>query len=113
MIIWVDAQLSPSLAKWVQQEFQIDAIAVRELGLREASDQEIFAAARKEAIVVMTKDADFLRLLEAKGAPPKVMWITCGNTSNAYLKMVLKKTLQEAINFLNTGENLVEISDTL
>ncbi len=113
MTIWIDAQLSPSLAKWLRQEFQIDAVAVRELGLREASDQEIFAAARKGTAIVMTKDADFPKLVEAKGAPPKVIWITCGNTSNAYLKMVLKKTLQDAINFLDSGESLVEISDKL
>lgn len=45
MIIWIDAQLSPAIARWVRKEFQIDAVAVRDIGLRDAKDQEIFAAA--------------------------------------------------------------------
>ncbi|CAN5856498.1 hypothetical protein BH20ACI4_BH20ACI4_24250 [soil metagenome] len=58
----------------------------------------------------MTKDSDFLLLLDRFGTPPKVIWLTCGNTSNANLKIILLKTLQDAIYLLNTGENIVEIS---
>ena len=113
MIIWIDAQLSPAIAKWIREEFQVEAIAIRELGLRDATDLEIFTAARKESATVMTKDADFPQLLETKGPPPKIIWITCGNTSNAYLRTILEKTFRHAIEFLNAGENLVEISDNI
>lgn len=89
MIIWIDAQLSPALARWLREEFQITAIAIKDLGLRDATDEEIFAAVRKNSAVVMTKDADFPRLLKIKGPPPQIIWITCGNTSNEYLKSVL------------------------
>lgn len=111
MIIWIDAQLSPSIVRWISEEFQIEAVAVRDLGLRDATDEEIFAAARKESVIIMTKDADFPQLLEAKGPPPKIIWLTCGNTSNVYLKTILKKTLRKTIEFLDSGENLVEISN--
>lgn len=113
MIIWIDAQLSPSIAAWIREEFQVEAVAVRDLGLRDASDLAIFTAAGRESVIVMTKDADFPQLLETRGAPPKIIWITCGNTSNSYLKMILKKTLRDAIKFLDSGENLVEISDNI
>lgn len=33
----------------------------------------------------MTKDSDFVSLLDSAGAPPRVMWVMCGNTSNARL----------------------------
>ena len=41
MIVWVDAQLSPRIAQWLSERFAIEAIPVRDLGLREASDQRI------------------------------------------------------------------------
>lgn len=40
MIIWVDAQLSPSIAAWINRNFvNIEAKSVRTLGLREATDR--------------------------------------------------------------------------
>ena len=71
---------------------------------------EIFEAARQEKAVVMTKDSDFVLLLDKLGAPPQVIWATCGNTSNARLKDVLTKTLPKALDLLNFGEKLVEIN---
>lgn len=111
MTIWIDAQLPPAIAKWIKVEFDFSAKAVRDLGLRDSTDEQIFFAGRKEEVVVMTKDADFPRLLEQKGSPPKVIWLTCGNTSNASLKVILRETLPKAIDFLNSGDDLVEIND--
>ncbi len=65
MKIWIDAQMSPAIAAWINQHYEVEAIAVRELGLREAEDRDIFFAAKREAAVVMTKDSDFLVLLGA------------------------------------------------
>jgi predicted nuclease of predicted toxin-antitoxin system len=59
--------------------------------------------------VVLTKDSDFVRLLERYGPPPKIILLTCGNTSNANLKVILDSTLRDAIKLLNGGEELVEI----
>jgi predicted nuclease of predicted toxin-antitoxin system len=110
MIIWIDAQLSPSIAFWIAENFNIQAVALRDLGLRDAEDIEIFDAAKKANAIVMTKDSDFVSLLEKFDAPPKIIWLTCGNTSNANLKIILSKTLQDAIDFLESGEKIVEIS---
>jgi predicted nuclease of predicted toxin-antitoxin system len=78
--------------------------------LRDAEDEEIFLEAKKADAVVMTKDSDFLLLLDRFNSPPKVIWLTCGNTSNANLKIILSKTLQAAIDLLDSGEEIVEIS---
>jgi hypothetical protein len=43
-MIWVDAQLSPALAAWIAAEFNHPAKAVRDLGLRNAKDKDIFEA---------------------------------------------------------------------
>lgn len=46
MTIWIDAQMSPAIAAWISSNFAIKAVAIRELGLRDAEDKEIFQAAR-------------------------------------------------------------------
>lgn len=110
MNIWIDAQMSPAIAAWMSSTFAVNAIAIRELGLRDAEDKEIFEAARLANVVVMTKDNDFILLLDRFGAPPQVIWVTCGNTSNARLKEILTNTLPKALELLKSGEKLVEIS---
>jgi predicted nuclease of predicted toxin-antitoxin system len=110
MIIWLDAQLSPAMASWISREFSVEAVAVRDLGLRNASDSEIFLAARQANAVVMTKDADFVRLVENSGPPPQVILLACGNTSNSELKQILKRSLDRAMQWLQKGEPVVEIA---
>ncbi|NCS87772.1 MAG: hypothetical protein AUK34_11335 [Ignavibacteria bacterium CG2_30_36_16] len=110
MIIWIDAQLSPFLAEWICNELKFDAKAVRDLGLRDANDEDIFNKARIAEAIVMTKDIDFKILQDRLGAPPKIIWLTCGNTSNRRLKEILTSHLNEAIALINEGESIVEIS---
>lgn len=109
MTIWIDAQLSPAISFWIESNFAVTAFALRDLGLRDAEDEEIFPAAKKANAVGITKDSDFISLLEKQGSPPKIIWLTCGNTSNANLKNILSATLQDAIDLLEKGEELVEI----
>jgi predicted nuclease of predicted toxin-antitoxin system len=109
--IWLDAQLSPSLASWLSERFGLTALAVRDLGLRDATDRAIFAAARAAGAVVITKDRDFAELLAQFGPPPQILWLTCGNTTNARLRQLFDLLLPPALQLLRTGEPLVEITD--
>jgi predicted nuclease of predicted toxin-antitoxin system len=109
MIIWTDAHLSPAIAVWITANFEVTALSLRDLGLRDAEDVEIFAAAKAEDVIVMTKDGDFVDLSSRFGAPPQVILLTCGNTSNARLKEILSLMLLVALDLLRTGEILVEI----
>ena len=77
MRIWIDAQLSPRIAAWISDGFDFEAVAIRDRGLRDAEDIEIFNAARAEEAIVLTKDRDFLDLLGRFGPPPKIIWLTC------------------------------------
>lgn len=76
-----------------------------------AKDPAIFQAARDANVVVLTKDADFVLLQERLGAPPSILWVRCGNTSNAYLKQLLVRTFPTARRMIESGEMLVEITD--
>jgi predicted nuclease of predicted toxin-antitoxin system len=57
------------------------ALPVRDLGLRDASDETIYFAARESRVVVVTKDRDFVDLQLRLGPPPSILWLTCGNTT--------------------------------
>ncbi len=39
MTIWIDAQMSPAIAPWINGNFAVNAIAIRNLGLRDAEDE--------------------------------------------------------------------------
>lgn len=113
MTICVDVQLSPTIAKWINENFKhIQASSVRSLGLRDASDPEIFRRAKEENAIIMTKDSDFLQYSEQVSGSPKVIFITCGNTTNSKMKSILNESLPKVIELLNKGETLVEISST-
>ena len=111
MSIWIDAQLSPALAPWILEEFGVEAFSARYLDLVQAKDAEIFRAAREADAIVLTKDSDFVILLERFGPPPRVILLRCGNTSNAHLKILLRATLPGALSLLHSGEKFVEIAD--
>lgn len=77
MKIWIDAQLSPAIAAWINRTFDdIEAESVRSLGLRDATDIDIFDAAKKADAVVMSKDDDFIQLIEQRGHRQNLFWIT-------------------------------------
>lgn len=77
-----------------------------------APDHGIFAAARQIRAVVITKDEDFVRLLDAHGAPPQVVWVTVGNVRNARLRSVFEQHWPAIRAQLLAGEPLVELSET-
>jgi predicted nuclease of predicted toxin-antitoxin system len=110
MILWLDAPLSPALAPWIQSTFNVETHALRDLGLRDATDEAIFQAARAAGATVMTKASDFVTLHHHKGAPPQIIWLTCGNTSNRFLQTLLTAAFPQALILLESGEGLVEIN---
>jgi predicted nuclease of predicted toxin-antitoxin system len=113
MKLWLDAQLSPALAWWIAARFFLEVMPVRELGLRDAPDHENFQAARAADVIVVAKDIDFVLLLRKHGPPPRILWLRCGNTSNARLRTLLLTALPRALALFKGGESLVEISDPI
>ena len=89
----------------------VDRVPVRDLNLHRALDPEIFRAARDAGVVVMTKDADFVGLLDQLGAPPQVILVTCGNTSNMRLRRLIETAWPAILPMLERGEVLVELGD--
>jgi predicted nuclease of predicted toxin-antitoxin system len=95
----------------MSETFGVTAHAMRDFGLRGAKDLSIFHAARKASAVRTSKTSDVLLLLERFGPPPQILRVTCGKTSNARLRDILRKSFPEARARLEQGEPLVEITD--
>ena len=112
MIFWIDAQLPPQLAQWLSSDFGVEAFSVRDLGLRDAQDLEIFKIAQtKSKVTIITKDSDFVELVMRFGIPPQILWVTCGNVTNRHLKKLFAQTFPQAVELLEKGEHIVEITD--
>ncbi|MCY2959529.1 MAG: DUF5615 family PIN-like protein [Planctomycetota bacterium] len=109
MGVWIDAQLPPLLAEFLKDSFGVGARRVTDLGLVSASDLAIFRAAREAGVIVVTKDRDFVRLLEEQGPPPRVLWLTTGNISNAELCQALAASWKRIEGLFAGGEQLVEV----
>jgi len=102
MIIWVDAQLSPTLASWIHVTFGVEARALRDLGLRDSTDEKSFMRRALRG----NSDDKRQRLRHVT----RSTW--CGNTSNRYLRELLTRALPKALVLLAGGEDLVEISSS-
>ena len=111
MTFWLDAHLDPELASWLGATFGVIAKSVDEIGLRHADDEVLFEAAKRFGpIVIMTKDADFVSLVQRHGAPPQILWLSFGNLRTLYMQEKLRKTFGDALEFLKAGDALVEIA---
>lgn len=111
MLVWLDANLSPALAPWIAETFGVAAESVIATGRHALSDRELFRIGCERGAIILTKDSDFVELVDTLGSPPQVVLITCGNTSNAALQSVLTRSLGRALELLRSGESLVVIED--
>ena len=77
---------------------------VRALGLDQASDNDIWEFARREGFAIVTLDADFADLAALRGAPPKVVWLRCGNQPTAIVERLLRDHAALIASFLASDD---------
>ena len=107
---WLDEQISPLLAPWIEEQFGLTCHSVVNLLVDRRDDQDIFLSARQLGAIIISKDSDFVDLVNRLGQPPQILWVTCGNRSNNQMKELLIKALPQAIELLAAGEPLVELA---
>lgn len=106
----VDAQLTSSLGMRFARSGH-DVQAVRELGLREVEDADIWDYALNNQAAVITKDQDFAERLLASRSAPVIVWLRIGNTSNRALLSWLLPLWPEVMSRIASGDNLVEVRE--
>ena len=110
MLLRIDAQLPPLLVDKFRRRFGLRAEHVFGLGQTRANDEDIFESCREANAILLTKDDDLVRILERRGPPPRVLWITMGNASNAQLWSALEANWDRIRGHFEAGEPLVELS---
>jgi len=81
--VWLDANISPAIALWLNNNFNIECRSCFMLGLQEESDLSIYRKAKEANAIFVTKDRDFAQLLAVHKSPPKIILLNSGNISNA------------------------------
>ncbi|MGE0743075.1 MAG: DUF5615 family PIN-like protein [Hyphomonadaceae bacterium] len=104
----VDAQLPPALADFIRAKGH-EASALREIGLRDADDANIWTWARAEAAIIVTKDEDFAQLVAANDDGPRVLWVRSGNLLKRVLLARFESAWPELEGHLIAGARLVEM----
>ena len=107
MRLIVDQQLPPVLADWLQRQ-GLDAVHVRDLGLKAAPDAAIWTEAQRDNAVVISRDEDFVALAGRSGGA-RVVWIRLGNCTNAALLAAVETNWPAIATRLTAGERLVEL----
>ena len=104
----VDAQLPPSLARWLGDR-GFSATPVRDLGLRDSDDGTIWNFALDGGWTVVTKDEDFVARCIRNPGGPTVVWLRIGNCTNRALFAWLDPLLPAIRRRLDEGETLIEV----
>jgi predicted nuclease of predicted toxin-antitoxin system len=105
----VDAQLPPGLARALR-EVGCDAHPVREIGLREANDSEIWNYAIQQEAAIITKDEDFAERCLYNRDQPVIAWLRVGNTSNKALLRWFMPLWPKIMRRIELGDRLIEVS---
>ena len=90
MKIWVDAQISPAIAQWLSSAYGVQTVAVKDLGLRDAMDRDIFLAARAAKAVLtdqgpgLSRSRDSTRLATSDSLGYVREYIECKTEGDPY-----------------------------
>jgi predicted nuclease of predicted toxin-antitoxin system len=68
---------------------------VRRLGLEGSSDIDIWNFALRGDYAIVTRDVDFLGLLERRGAPPKVVYLPLGHAPARFIETCLLSAVED------------------
>ena len=104
----VDAQLPPRLADWLRSRGH-DAVAVRDIGLRDATDTAIWQRAEMDGAIIVTKDEDFAAMAGRMTQCPQVLWVRTGNLLTHLLLKRFDVAWVQAETLLADGVRLVEL----
>lgn len=81
-----------------------EAKQVRQLGIENYSDLEIWKFARENEYTIVTFDGDFYDLSNFKGFPPKIIWLRFGNTKTDFIANIINSRHSIIKNFVSSIE---------
>jgi len=88
-----DENLSAKLPQMLSAEYP-GSTHIEGVGLRGATDPQIWEYAKEQAFIVVSKDTDFRERSFVEGFPPKVIWLDVGNAGTAFIGRLLRQDRQ-------------------
>jgi predicted nuclease of predicted toxin-antitoxin system len=85
-----DANVSHKLVSALAAEYP-GSTHVRDVGLRGASDSQVWDHAVAHGLAIVSKDTDFRERSYVEGFPPKVIWLDVGNAKTATIAELLRR----------------------
>lgn len=104
----IDNQLPPALARFIQTEFKVRARHVIDVGLRDASDAEIWNYVSKSDSILISKDEDFANMV-LQVPTAKLIWVRFGNCRKGFLLNIFQQMWSRILDRLDSGDRLIEI----
>jgi predicted nuclease of predicted toxin-antitoxin system len=109
MRLLFDQNLSHRLVQALEDIFP-GSSHVRLLGMAEADDLTIWNYAKAHHLVIVTQDSDYSDWNKLRGAPPKIVWLRCGNASVDQIQQKLRRAADRIHTMeSNTGVEVVEV----
>ena len=111
MKLLFDQNISPKITSQLSAEFK-DAKQVRQLGLENSSDLNIFLFAKLNGYSIVTFDSDFVDLSVLKGVPPQIIWLKTGNlTTKSIVQLLIsnKDLINDFLNQVFDSSGILEI----
>lgn len=109
MKLLFDQNLSRQLPRLLADLYP-ESMHIREIGMRGAPDPGIWAYARAEDFIIITKDNDYRALNRNLGHPPNVVLITLGNCPTADVERLLRESYSAvAALYQDEGRGLLEL----
>jgi predicted nuclease of predicted toxin-antitoxin system len=100
MSLLFDQNISFRISKLIQNSFP-NSKQVRELGLENYSDDQIWNFAKTNNYTIVTFDSDFFEISNLKGHPPKIIWLRTGNLTTANIKSILELKKEIILDFIS------------
>ena len=92
MKLLFDQNISFRILKKLDKYFP-ESKQVKELGLQNFSDRQIWAYAKENNFALVTFDSDFFDLANLFGHPPKIIWLRSGNSNtNELAELIISKS---------------------
>lgn len=104
----IDAQLPPGLAKRLTASGH-EAVHLHDVTNPEATDMEVALEANRRGAILVSKDEDFADLSRRGILIVPLLWIRCGNVTNARLWQVLDPLLPTIMQAFASGDTIVEV----
>lgn len=98
MKLLLDQNVSHNLVAKLRPHFP-DTSHLRNLGMRQTTDEEVWQFARANGFALLTKDFDFYHRALTRGHPPKVIWLNIGNCNTSTILNVIERHLEDIHRF--------------